>query len=331
MTEDSGIVYVATKQERYVVEAFLSASSAKALMPDLPVTLFTDLVDSGFARDDCFDQVVPIESSGRFRSQWAEGQFERIRCLNRSPYQRTLHLDTDTRVLSADIADVFSRLDAVDIAMVEAAPDASASRRAYGQPMFNVGFILYRKAEKVAKLFQEWEALTRRNFELASQDPLPEVECLAHITDPKRRRNILFMDQISMVQLLSPTVNVFGLAVEILHECWNFRGSGSGRVLDRPVIVDHRPQLRNVLDKDILQRTALYEQAGNYRGALGIYRTLLNHAPDDALLLKASARCLVQLGNTREAEQLLSGVLERSPADQDAIRLLEVTRGRAPD
>ena len=44
-----GIVYVATKKDRYLAEAFLSATSARSLMPEIPITLFTNLVDSAFA------------------------------------------------------------------------------------------------------------------------------------------------------------------------------------------------------------------------------------------------------------------------------------------
>lgn len=133
---------MATKKEKYVAEAFLSATSVKDLLPDLSVTLFTNLTDSAFARDDCFDHVVSIDTIRDYGKTWSEGQLDRIRCLPDSPYDYTLHLDSDTRVMSPEIGDVFGLLADHDIAMVECLPDNSYACEQYGHPMFNVGFIL---------------------------------------------------------------------------------------------------------------------------------------------------------------------------------------------
>ncbi len=76
------------------------------------------------------------------------------------------------------------------------------------------------------------------------------------------RRTLLYMDQTSMVQLLSPEVNKFDLKLEILHECWNFRGAAPGRILGQPVKVDHHPNLRGRLAVDIFNRAVQYMQSG---------------------------------------------------------------------
>ena len=62
-TDKAGVVYVATRREHYLAEAFLSAHSVKAFEADLPVTLFTDLPESPFASAPCFDNVEPIQTS----------------------------------------------------------------------------------------------------------------------------------------------------------------------------------------------------------------------------------------------------------------------------
>ena len=93
---DRGIVYVATKNDRYVEEAFLSAESVKQRFPDLSITLFTDAPRHALCTTDRFDCVEMIEGVTGLASPWAEGQLNRLRCLPRTPYARTLHLDTDT-------------------------------------------------------------------------------------------------------------------------------------------------------------------------------------------------------------------------------------------
>lgn len=278
MSDEKGIVYVATRLEHYVAEAFLSAHSAKDVMPDLPVTLFTDLVDSVFAKGDCFDKVIRIETQNNYRSRWADGQLDRIKCLLRSPYERTLHIDTDTRIMTPEVGSLFSRLDAIDIAMAECQMDASVSAAHYGQPMFNVGVILYKKSENVVRLFDEWRSLTKAHFDLANLDDVPPVECLSHIDDPELRRELLFMDQLSMVQLLSPNVNKLGLGLEVLSESWNFRGAGGGRIFNQPVKINHHPSLRSRLGQDIIARASIYQKDGRVEFAREIYRALMNNA-----------------------------------------------------
>lgn len=108
---DCGIVYVATNHDRYIKEAFLSADSIKQRNPDLPVTLFTDLPDHALCKTDRFDGVMPIVGVQGIGSRWAGGQLNRLRCLTRTPYVRTLHLDTDTRVLTEELPSLFTLLD----------------------------------------------------------------------------------------------------------------------------------------------------------------------------------------------------------------------------
>lgn len=272
-----GMVYVATRRPQYVAEAFLSACSARDFAPQLPITLCTDLPHLPFARSPAFTGVIPLATRRSYQSLWAEGQLDRIRSLYHSPYDYTLHLDSDTRVLTPEFMTLFDKLDHVDIGMAVCQPDVSKCAQLTGLPMFNVGFILFRRSEKVLALLQAWEQLTRRNFELANQPVPPPTEVTAHIADPELRREALFMDQTSLVQLISPRVNSLGLALEIMDESWNFRGTGRGRSFDRPVRISHHPSLRSRLGEDVILRAQQYLQEG--RAALA--RDILQCLHDD--------------------------------------------------
>jgi len=274
--QNIGMVYVATRRPHYVAEAFLSAHSARDWRPELPITLNTDLPQLVFARSPCFSNVVPLETRRRYRSLWAEGQLDRIRALRNSPYDYTLHLDTDTRVLTPEFPDLFGRLDGIDIAMAVCQPDVSKCAQLTGLPMFNVGFILFRKSPGVLALLEAWENLTRENFELGNLDEPPKTAVTAHIDDVEVRRELLFMDQTSFVQLLSPDVNKFDLRLEIIDEAWNFRSTGRARTFDRPVKISHDPALRGRLGEDIIVRAGQYLQAGNAALAEQLLQCLLD-------------------------------------------------------
>jgi len=273
------------------VEAFLSATSAKDLMPDVPITLYTNLLDSTFVQDDCFDSVVPIDSIDRYRSKWAEGQLDRIRCLPESPYERTLHLDADTRIVSPDVRRIFDELDSADIAMVECETDNSFSRRHYGKRMFNVGFILFRRSERINRLFKQWAELSAEHFTAASQDSIPPLPYMSHLGDQDLQRRLLFMDQISLVQIMNPETNSFDLRCKILHESWNYRGAAPDRPLDQPLRINHQPALRKQLDGDALKVGLRYLERGNRQRALEIFQCFSDHAPDNPRLKRLVESC----------------------------------------
>jgi hypothetical protein len=269
-----GVVYVATRREHYAAEAFLSAHSIKEFEPDLPITLYTDVLDSPLVDGDCFDQVIPIDTVRTYTSLWSEGQLDRITCLIGSPYDYTLHLDVDTRVLSPEFITLFDRLETIDIGMAICQPDVSNCSEWSGFPMFNVGCILFRKNKKTEELLTNWRDLTRKHFDAANMETLPDVEYLRHVDDPDIRRKLLFMDQTSFVRLLSPEVNRFDLELEILDESWNFRGTGKDRTFDRPVKISHHPELRGRLGGDIIERAEAYFRSGNVAYAVRVLETL---------------------------------------------------------
>lgn len=239
---NSGVVYVATKEDRYVEEAFLSADSIKKRCPAVPITLFTDRPHNPVCRMGCFDQIEVIESVVGLASAWSEGQLNRLRSLCRTPYKCTLHLDTDTRVVTNQLPSLFEILDTADIAMVETALDDSYSRLHYGRRMFNAGFILYRQNEKTSAWLEAWTELTEYYFRIACETSLPQIPSLDHVKDENIRRRLLCMDQISLVELLSPETNRFGLSTKTLDQSWNYRGSRLPQNVREAVKILHLPR-----------------------------------------------------------------------------------------
>lgn len=255
-----GIVYVATQQDRYVEEAFLSADSVKQRYPTLPITLFTDRLEHRLCNTDRFDTVAAAADVTRrlegkverVTSASLEGKLKRSLSLRLTPYQYTLSLDTETQVVTDGLMSLFDILDDVDVAMAETSIDDSYSRLQYGRPMFNTGVILYRRNQLTWDWLAEWAALVERNFSWISKEPLPRVASLRHVADEEMRRTLLGFDQVAMVEILSPEVNKFDLKFKTLDYSWNHRGSRlPERNLQAPRIM-HAPR-----DKSTAHASAL--------------------------------------------------------------------------
>lgn len=281
----AGVVYVATKDARFVEEATLSAMTLRRAAPKFPIWLYTDQADCPLCRLAMFDRVVPLESCDDYEDASAGAKIDRLRVLIDAPFERCLQIDTDTRIQSNAIAGVFEFLDRVDIAMVECHPDSSISRALYGRPMFNGGLALFRRNAKTAELFRAWRDLSDTHFRLADRDDIADIDAdcpyLAHVNAPEDRRTLLRRDQLALAQLLSPERNRFDLDYAQLSEGWNFRGMGERRRLLEPVIVDHRNAYKLTTTKDLL--AAAFQRFGaRDRAAAGlIYNHVIGaHAPE---------------------------------------------------
>jgi len=228
-----GVLYVAAEEDKYVEEAFLSADSIKERFPDLSICLFTDRPSHPLCSTDRFDRVertsdVSDFHLGRLRGsgpRWSEGLLGRLLCLRRTPYDYTLHIDTDTQVVTDELGALFTVLDDIDVAMVETSIDDSYSRFEFGRPMFNGGLVLYRRNELTWVWLREWAALSERNLRWAGLTPLPRLGMLSHLSDDQVRRDLMRNDQLSLAEILSPEVNKFGLKLRVLDYSWNYRGS----------------------------------------------------------------------------------------------------------
>lgn len=145
-----GVVYVAFGN-RYVAEAVYSAHSLRRHCPGLSTVLFTDKP----LAETPFDEVKVVEV-GHIRAK--------VDLLAQSPFERTLYLDSDTRVVY-DLSDVFDVLDRFDLAlahdfarkrqtMASRIPEYAAIPYAFSE--FNGGVILYGRSPGATRFLELW-------------------------------------------------------------------------------------------------------------------------------------------------------------------------------
>ncbi|WP_424008774.1 hypothetical protein [Haloferax denitrificans] len=150
---NQGIVYIGTDEE-YINNATFSARITKRAM-DVPITLVSDRE----VTDDVFDDVVIDKSPQRSFS-------DKPRNLLRTPYEKTLYLDTDVFLLR-DISEIFDVLDQFDVA---AAVDPNEwelrydCRVDYGEipesfPIYQTGVLAFRKGDAITELFNHWKKI----------------------------------------------------------------------------------------------------------------------------------------------------------------------------
>lgn len=157
----NGVIYVATGIGGALAELDVSVRSVRAAMPGIPITLYTDTDVQGDFHD--VRKIRTPTSTLEFFEMRSE-----IIC--DSPYDRTLHLDTDT-YMASDATELFTLLDHFDVAAahdthrvvvpLEAVPAAF--------PEFNAGIICYR-ADAMRSLAGRWLSLYRSNARDVSFD-----------------------------------------------------------------------------------------------------------------------------------------------------------------
>jgi len=99
-----GILYIAAG-EKYANEAQRSARSVRGVMPDVDIALITDIDGD----HDYFDTILKLDSS-----EYDAGYKPSFLQVHRTPYDRTIFLDTDTYV-DADISELFDLLNRFDL------------------------------------------------------------------------------------------------------------------------------------------------------------------------------------------------------------------------
>ena len=154
-----GIIYLVSGGRSYLGELITSLKSLRRHEPNLPVTVFSRF---------------PVPAS--FRCHWVPLDSRehplklKVLSLRRSPYERTLFLDTDITI-HGPLRPVFENLDTRDFCAAnshEADWSVSPPRFvAFVKPRdYNTGVLLYRKSEPFLRFLTHWE-----NAVLA-QDPL---------------------------------------------------------------------------------------------------------------------------------------------------------------
>ncbi|MXR50427.1 hypothetical protein GRX03_02240 [Halovenus sp. WSH3] len=146
MTE-RGIIYVAMGRN-FVEEAILSAESVQEQNSQIPITIFTDReID-----EEVFDNVVVVDDP-------EYGFRDKINYLQRSPYDKTIFLDTDTYV-TGDVSDLFALLDRFDIGAAHnndhqkrEADDMQSVPESF--PEYNTGVLAFR-TDAMQQLSKKW-------------------------------------------------------------------------------------------------------------------------------------------------------------------------------
>jgi hypothetical protein len=160
----NGIIYIATGR-KYIEEALKSVASLKAVTPSVHVTLFSDERVSS----PNVDEVIMIEGSKGQREPLdqavnsSKGMFNKVYYMSRSPYERTLFLDSDTYIVN-DISDLVPLLDRFDLAVAHAphrSPRRPAEQKRFQQippsfPVMNTGVVLLRRSERTKAFFSKW-------------------------------------------------------------------------------------------------------------------------------------------------------------------------------
>ncbi len=309
-----GVIQTAVREPRYVEEAFLSARAVKHLAAEVPVTLFTDQPGHLLAGTPPFDDVRsldPVVDQGGAKRA-------RLAVLAESPFARSIALDTDARLMQAGMGQVFGILERVDIAMAEAQPDASVTRRALGRPIFNTGVILFRQSAKVAQLLADWQAALARNLAMADvAEETVKHALVRHVSDPARRRQLLQFDQVALAECFSPLHNPRGLTWARLPEVWNWRGGAAERRLVGQPVIDHRPALRDRHDQDLLRAAFNLLQDGAREKSAALYRLVaarvspnLTDLSRDQLVAEIARHGLQDLAEDRKAELRRAGGME---------------------
>jgi len=146
-----GFFYVATGKSFYR-EAVNSAKSLKRHHPDIPIAIYTD-------------QEVTAEELFSFRlgePPFEYGFGEKIMALQKTPFDRTVFIDTDTFIANP-IDDLFVLLDRVDIAVSHDPSREWMHRKevdipeCFSEP--NTGVIAFNSTASVMDLLSNWETL----------------------------------------------------------------------------------------------------------------------------------------------------------------------------
>lgn len=156
----NGVLYIATGK-KYIEAAIASAKTVRKTCPGLPIAFFGDWHNYGFefAHNPFPFHIVENIAEPHRRSK--------VDYLSRTPFERTLYLDTDTMVVE-DIHEIFDLLDQFDLGVAHAMRRNSVERlkdwritlpKAF--PQLNSGVILYRSTPRVKNFMEEWSSQFR--------------------------------------------------------------------------------------------------------------------------------------------------------------------------
>ena len=150
----NGAVYIITQDPRYVGLLLTSAASLKRVMPDLPITVFSQFP----IQSPLFDKVNLVQAA-------QDGFYDKSRLIRQAPYERTLLIDADTYIVEP-VDELFTLLDRFDCAATHEEYLDTDWHKQYSRPdipacfpEFNTGVLLLKRSERVTKLLENWSDL----------------------------------------------------------------------------------------------------------------------------------------------------------------------------
>lgn len=145
---NNGYLYVASTNKRYLRAAEYSAISLKDYYPEANITLATEEHWIEDRHYDMFDHVIVV--SGHYRAK--------LEALYQTPYDLTFYLDSDTEIMSEDIAKVFDEMTETADIMLTKIREYSGAEVYFpgGELEDHCGAFLYRKTDKVMEFCRQW-------------------------------------------------------------------------------------------------------------------------------------------------------------------------------
>jgi hypothetical protein len=148
MNKNFGIIYIATGPE-FIEEAAQSAASVRTTMPGVQTAIFLD--PQSRPPSGLFDHVTILENP-------SFSFLDKIEPLAKTPFEKTLFLDTDTLVIEP-VYELALLLDRFDLAYCHGPWRNSGygipeCPEAFPEP--NTGVLLYRRSDEVFSVFRAW-------------------------------------------------------------------------------------------------------------------------------------------------------------------------------
>ena len=147
----TGAIYIITQDSRYRGLLLNSAASLKRVMPDLPITVFSQFP----LESSDFERVIRVEAS-------QDGFYDKTLFFQQTPYERTLFIDADTYIVEP-VPELFTMLDQFDFAATHEEylntdwwnryprPDIPPSF-----PEFNTGILAYKRSPQMDSVLKDW-------------------------------------------------------------------------------------------------------------------------------------------------------------------------------
>ena len=150
----NGAIYILTQNDRYVNLALQSIASVKRVMPDLPVTVFSQFPISS----PLIERVISVQPA-------QDGFYDKTRIMRESPYERTIFIDADIFVVEP-FPELFGLLDRFDIAATHEEYVNTDWFHRYPRkdiptsfPEFNTGIMVFKRGPQINALMKDWEGL----------------------------------------------------------------------------------------------------------------------------------------------------------------------------